>query len=155
MQQKRSWYPLSLLVAALAVLVVGCSDSPFNLDWDRTYPAGLVIREDGVVRVSVDKDGEVAGSLEVRVGERTGKLDVVFLDEKGAAIIPAEDEYLEVTLAFSDLATFEHVTPGAFSGRLRGVKAGRTDLIFKYKQGTVGSGKGIWNSPAVELTIVP
>lgn len=155
MQYRRPWQPLALLAAALAVLVVGCSDSPFNLDWDRTYPEGLIIREDGVVRITVDDDGKVAGALEVRTGGQTGKLDVVFLNEKGAAIVPADDEYLEVTLAFSDLATFEQGTPGEFSGRLRGVKAGRTDVIFKYKQGSVGSGKGIWNSPAIELTIAP
>jgi hypothetical protein len=91
----------------------------------------------------------------VRAGRETGVLDVVFLDEKGAAIVPADDEYLEVTVTYPDLATFQQGTPGAFSGRFRGLQTGGTTVVFKYKQGEVGRGKGHWNSPPIELVVTP
>jgi hypothetical protein len=136
-------------------MVGGCTDSGFNLDWDHTYPEGLSVREDGVVRVRVDQDGQVSGSFSVAVGRQGGYLDVVFLDEKGAAIVPADDEYLDVTVTYSDLATFQQNTPGAFAGRFRGLKAGETTVYFKFKQGAVGQGKGHWTSPAITLRVSP
>lgn len=148
-------WPLILATVAIAAVALGCTDAPFNLDWDHDYPAGLSIREDGVERVRVDEDGKVSGTLATRVGGKSGHLEVAFLNEKGVALVPADDEYMEVTVTFSDLATFEPSTPGSFSGRFLGLKAGRTSVIFKVKHGTVGSGKGHWNSPAIELMISP
>ncbi len=145
--------PLTLLAVAMTVLVIGCTDSPLNLGWDHTYPEGLIVREEGVVRVTVDKDGEVSGSFSVGVGQRTGRLDVVFLDEKGATIVPADDEYLEVTVTYPDIAIFEQGTPGVFAGEFRGLKAGQTSVYFKFKQGVVGQGKTHWNSPAIDLMV--
>jgi hypothetical protein len=139
--------------AAVAALALGCTDAPFNLDWDHTYPEGLSVREGGVERVRVDKEGKVTGDLAIMVGARTGVLEVSFLDSKGAVLVPADDEYLEVTVAFSDLATFEPVAPGSFTGKLLGLKSGKTSVYFKLKQGEVGGGKGHWTSPAIDLTI--
>lgn len=144
---------LGLTAATLAALVVGCTDAPFNLDWDHNYAEGLVIREDGVERVRVGKDGTVTGDLRIGAGQRSGRLDVVFLDGKGATLVHKDDEYMEVTVTFPDLATFEPSAPGAFSGRLLGLKAGKTSIYFKLKEGTLGSGKGIGPSSAIDLTI--
>lgn len=142
-----------LKAVLLAALVSGCTDSPFNLDWDHDIAAGVIVREDGVERVRVDEDGVVSGSLTTVLGGKSGLLEVTFLNEKGAVIVPADDEYMEVTVSFSDLATFEPTAPGAFSGRFLGLKEGQTSVYFKLKQGRVGSGTGHGSSPAIRLTI--
>jgi hypothetical protein len=144
-----------LIVATLAAIAVGCTDSPFGFDWDRTYPEELVVREDGVVRLTVDKNGVVSGAFTIGRGQRTGLLDVVFLDEDGAAIVPADDEYLEVTVTYPDIAEFQQGSPGAFRGRFQGLRVGETSVYFKYKRGEVGRGTGHWNSPAIALTVTP
>lgn len=146
---------LPLLVTALLALVIGCTDNPLGFVWDHTYPEGLVVREDGAVRLTVDKTGKVSGDFSVGAGRQSGQLDVVFLDEDGVAIVPASDEYLEVTVTHKGLATFQQGKPGSFQGRFRGLKAGRTSVLFKFKQGVVGEGKGHWTSPAITLTVTP
>lgn len=143
----------ALLVVALAA--VGCTDLPSSLGWDHTYPEGLIVRENGTVVVRVDEDGEVTGSLTVRAGGTTGELDVVFLDEKGGTIVPGDDEYLEVTISLPDLATFEQPSPGAFRGRIRGLKVGQTSVLFTLKEGEVGRGRGLWTSSAIKLNVTP
>jgi hypothetical protein len=142
-------------MVALAALSGGCTDAPFNLDWDHTFPQGLSVREDGAIRVTEDEDGRVTGSLSVRAGRQSGRIEVVFLDEKGAPIVPADDEHLEVLVTFSDLATFQQTTPGAFSGYFHGLIAGQTSVYFKLKEGKVGGGTGLWTSQAIDLRVAP
>jgi hypothetical protein len=145
--------PWTLLALALALLVSGCIDSALDPLRDRSTPSGLLITEGGTTLVRVDKDVRVTGQLTVGAGKRSGTLEVTFLDHDGNRIIPAGDEFLEVTVTFEDVAAFEQSVPGGFSGRLAGKSAGKTTTYFKLKHGTVGGGYGNWTSPAIDITV--
>lgn len=145
--------PWTLLALALALLAAGCIDSALDPFRDRSTPSGLLITEGGSTVVRVDKDQRVSGKLTVAAGKRSGTLEVTFLDQDGHRIVPAGDEYLEVTIAYDDVAAFEQSVPGGFSGRLAGKAAGKTIAVFKLKHGKVGDPFVNWNSPAIEITV--
>lgn len=151
----RRWLWMILSIGLGTALLTGCEDNPFDLGLGDTHPDGLVIREAGRDLIVVDRDGRVSGSLEVVAGGRSGRLEIIFQDARGSRIVPADSEYLEVTVSFPDRAEFEHDSPGSFSGRIHGLSAGRTDLIFKYREDLGGTDRGIWNSPAIELMVTP
>jgi len=145
----------SLGIISVGLVAIACSDLPSGFGWEHTYPEAMVIRENHTIRVEVDQDGGVVGALDVGEGSLSGQLEVIFLDEAGTNIRPSDDEYLEVTITFTDLAVFEHDSPGSFTGRIRGMKAGETSAFFKFKGGRVGSGMGQWTSPPIPVSVRP
>ena len=128
---------VAAMVSALALAACGTEPS----DDDHADPHGLELVIGGKVVASYDGDTQKwTGEMEVDVGEETPHITTRFVDDKGGAITPEDDWYLEVDVESESIAKFEQGKAGEFGGHLHGVSEGETDVTFKLMHGDVGKG---------------
>jgi hypothetical protein len=82
----------AVLVVLLAGMVAACKKNPVNPDDDHADAEGLVLRMNGVDIVTV-KEGQVSGSISVKVGEETDHIAVYFLDDHNDRFQPTGKDY--------------------------------------------------------------
>lgn len=130
---------LGLLTLAGTLTLAACGDDPMADDHDdHSEPVGVEVRAAGQVLASASPTS-ATGTLSVAAGEETMHLDVVFVTEDGDAVVPDDDEFLEVVVGDGSVAEWEQDTPGEFGGHLHGEAAGTTTVIFRLMHGAVGS----------------
>ena len=141
-------------VAALSfTLALGACNGTEPPD-DHADPHGLELVISGKVVASYDGDTQKwTDELEVDVGEETPHITARFVDDKGNAIKPEDDWYLEVDVENESIAEFEQDTPGEFGGHLHGVAEGETDVVFKLMHGQVGKGHADFVTKAVHAHV--
>lgn len=144
-----------LALALAGVLALGaCGDDPTGLD-DHSEPEGVVLRINGQTVASYDGDTRTwTGDLTVKAGQSTGTITVAFVDHDGHEIEADDDVYLEVTVANTSLAAFNHTAAGSFTGTLQGKAVGQTTAVFKLMHGSVGSGHSDFTTAPTMVRII-
>jgi hypothetical protein len=131
----------SAAIAAAVLLALGaCAPDPTSFH-EEEHVDRVELVSGGTTLAGWEAESDAwTGSLAVGVGLQTALVDVVFFDHDGEAIAFDPDHYLEVVVADGSVAAFEQDGPGAFSGRLRGLQAGATSIIFNLKHGVLPVG---------------
>ena len=127
---RRSGFLGLMFVAALAA---GC-DNPVKGEEHEEEAAGVSIRN-GTTEVARYFDGEITGALPtVAAGQSGPLLAVVFLDHDGEPLdLGVESELtMRARPANTNIADFEL---SGFGGRVEGVAAGSTTIIFDLMHG--------------------
>jgi hypothetical protein len=142
--------PLATLAAVL--ILGGCDDDPVGTDQDHSEPVQVEIALGDVV-IARAFVGTSTGFIGAQVNQETADLDVTFLDEENALVVPGSDEYLEVVVADGSVAVWESNTAGGFSGRIGGLSVGQTTAVFRFMHGAPGSGHADFESHPVNIII--
>jgi hypothetical protein len=132
------------LFALVGVLALAACSNPVS-SGDHTRPLGVEVVGDGGVLIralaaSREANPVITGQLTVQAGEQTAPLTVRFLAAGGEAIPPPQGYYLRVTSGNPGIVTWQQATEGEFGGRLVGVGAGSSTLVFDFMHGAVGRG---------------
>jgi hypothetical protein len=118
-------------LAAAAVVLLGCSE------FGHVIPDGMVIRHDGDVVVHASGT-TVTGVLEAPAGGTSQDLVVRFLDAAGNEIHAGPAYHMAVATMHGGVAVWEADAPGGFSGRVAGIGAGSTVLLFRWMHDETG-----------------
>ena len=146
---------LGAALALVGLLGAGACGDPAGLD-DHADAEGAVLSMDGQVIASYDGDTrQWTGDLTVAAGQSTGRMTVTFVDHDGDDIRPGSDFYLQVDFANTGptVAAFDHDSPGAFTGTLRGIAAGQSTVVFRLMHGSVGRGHPDFNTAPATVRV--
>ncbi len=139
MAQLRSIFALFFLTTFF--FIIGCSDDnnpvkESDTDHDHAEAVGCIISS-SVVELARYEKGAVTGQLQVKAGEETPLLSIVFIAEDGDVFQPEENHYkLAWDFSASDIAEIEqHDEDGRWRFHLKGKNAGNTDITFKVLHG--------------------
>jgi hypothetical protein len=136
-----------------AVLALGaCDEDPVASDQDHSEPAQVEISIGDVVLARAFV-GSSTGFIGAQVNQETADLNVVFLDDEAALVVPGSDEYLEVVVADESIAVWESDTIGGFTGRISGLSVGETTAVFRLMHGAPGTGHADFASHPVNIII--
>lgn len=138
MQNVSSRRVVAGLTLVLALTPVACSDDDSTGPEVYSEPFSVEITSEFGNVISTATRALTSSPIFLQSGG-SEVVEFVFLNEAGNLITPLSGEFVEIQITNEAIGTWTPDQPGGFTGTLRGLAPGTTELVVRYMYGGVNS----------------